>query len=174
MNPKSERLGQTSYPIKRILRKFLCLTAQSRWLSSGIRIKLLRTAGIKIGPRSFIGADVTVDGIRPDLIEIGTHVGITTGVKILTHFFRPEDNAMFLGKVTICDEVWIGMNSLIVNSVEIGYGAMIAAGSVVTKDIPAGEVWGGVPAKFLRKREGKYKYNANNQANGGSEISVEL
>lgn len=43
------------------------------------------------------------------------------------------------------------MNSLIVNTVTIGNHAVIAAGSVVTKDIPSGELWGGVPAKFIKK-----------------------
>lgn len=45
------------------------------------------------------------------------------------------------------------MNSLIVNAVRIGDDAVIGAGSVVTKDIPAGEVWAGNPAKFIKKRE---------------------
>ena len=62
---------------------------------------------------------------------------------------------MYLGKVTIGKDAFIGMNSLIVNSVEIGEGAVVAAGSVVTRDIPAWEIWGGNPARFIRKRSEK-------------------
>lgn len=43
------------------------------------------------------------------------------------------------------------MNTLIVNSVTVGDYAVLAAGSVVTKDIPSGEVWGGNPAKLIKK-----------------------
>lgn len=64
---------------------------------------------------------------------------------------------MYLGKVTIGKRVFIGVNTVIVNSVEIGDDAVIAAGSVVTKDVPAGEIWGGNPAKFIKKREIQYK-----------------
>ncbi len=93
--------------------------------------------------------------MHPELIEIGTHTKITSGTKILTHFFNSEDEGMYLGKVTIGNEVFIGLNTLIVNPVEIGDGAVLAAGSVVTKDIPAWEIWGGNPAKFIKKREFK-------------------
>lgn len=58
---------------------------------------------------------------------------------------------MYYATVVIGDYVFIGMNSLIVNTVTIGNHAVIAAGSVVTKDIPSGELWGGVPAKFIKK-----------------------
>lgn len=95
------------------------------------------------------------DGMHPEFVTIGTHTKITSGTKILTHFFNPEDEGMYLGKVSIGDEVFIGMNTLIVNSVEIGEGAVLAAGSVVTKDIPAWEIWGGNPAKFIKKRESR-------------------
>lgn len=50
------------------------------------------------------------------------------------------------------DEVWIGANVVILKGVKIGEGAIIAAGAVVSKDIPAYEIWGGVPAKFIKKR----------------------
>lgn len=163
MNPKMDRLGQTSYPLKRIWRKFLVTLSESPWLYTKLRITLLRRAGIKIGQRSFIGSHVGFDGIRPDLVEIGEHVGITTGVQILTHFYNPDDCGMYLGKVTIGNDAFIGMNSLIVNSVEIGEGAVVAAGSVVTKDIPAWEIWGGNPAKFIRKRQSINKLNGTNR-----------
>lgn len=152
MNYLDERLGQTSYPFRRIWRKFFSIIQQNSFLPSPVRVRLLRLAGVKIGNRCFIGDNVVVDGIRPDLIEIGEHVGITSGCKVLTHFMRPEDRAMLLGRVIIEDDVFIGMNTLIVAPVTIGKGSVIAAGSVLTKDIPPYEIWGGVPAKFIRKR----------------------
>ena len=54
--------------------------------------------------------------------------------------------------IIVGDGCWIGANSLIMPGVTIGNGVVIAAGSVVTKDIPANEVWAGNPAKFIRKR----------------------
>ena len=50
------------------------------------------------------------------------------------------------------DEVWIGANVIVLRGVRIGTGAIIAAGAVVNKDVPSFEIWGGVPAKFLKKR----------------------
>lgn len=52
----------------------------------------------------------------------------------------------------IGDGVWIGAHSIILKGVKINNGAVIAAGAVVVSDIPSNEVWGGVPARFLRKR----------------------
>jgi len=56
-------------------------------------------------------------------------------------------------KVTLCDNCFIGAGCIILKGVTIGEGAMVAAGSVVTKSIPAWELWGGAPAKFIRKIE---------------------
>lgn len=53
----------------------------------------------------------------------------------------------------IGDDVWIGVNVVILRGVRIGDGAVIAAGAVVAKDVPENEIWGGVPARFIRKRE---------------------
>jgi len=50
------------------------------------------------------------------------------------------------------DDVWIGHNSTIIGGIRIGRGSIIAAGAVVTKDIPPCEIWGGVPAKKIRDR----------------------
>ena len=48
--------------------------------------------------------------------------------------------------------MWIGHNSTIIGGIRIGRGSIIAAGAVVTKDIPPCEIWGGVPAKKIRDR----------------------
>lgn len=152
MKEKNDKLGKTSYPLKRIVSKFCITLSESRWIPNALRIRLLKLGGVRVGSRSFIGANVMFDGIRPDLVSIGDHVKITAGTKIVTHFFSPDDDGMYLGKVVIGNETFIGMNTLIVNSVEIGDGAVLAAGSVVIKDIPAWEIWGGNPAKFIKKR----------------------
>lgn len=52
----------------------------------------------------------------------------------------------------IGNDVWIGTDVSLINGVEIGNGVIIAAGSVVTKNIPPYEIWGGAPAKFIKKR----------------------
>lgn len=53
--------------------------------------------------------------------------------------------------ITIGDKVWVGMRAMILKGVTIGDGAVVAAGSVVTKDVPAGALVGGVPARVIRK-----------------------
>jgi acetyltransferase-like isoleucine patch superfamily enzyme len=50
------------------------------------------------------------------------------------------------------DEVWVGANVVVLRGVRIGRGAVIAAGAVVTRDVPSMEIWGGVPARHLRAR----------------------
>lgn len=56
------------------------------------------------------------------------------------------------GITVVEDDVWIGTASIIMSGVRIGTGSIVAAGSVVTKDIPPCEIWGGVPAKKIRNR----------------------
>lgn len=56
------------------------------------------------------------------------------------------------GVTIIEDDVWIGHNVTIVGGLTIGKGSIIAAGAVVTKDVPPCEVWGGVPAKKIKDR----------------------
>lgn len=99
----------------------------------------------------FIGANVTFDGIHPELIKIGSGTLITAGTCILSHFYSVSDSKFYLGEVKIGENVFIGINTLIVNAVNIGDNAVIGAGSVVICDIPANEVWAGTPAKFIKK-----------------------
>ena len=115
--------------------------------------KIIKIGGVNFKGRAFIGANVTFDGIHPEMITIGNGATITHGTCILTHFYSVKDNTYYLGNVNIGDNVFIGMNTLIVNAVNIGDNAVIGAGSIVNCDIPANEVWAGNPAKFVKKRQ---------------------
>ena len=116
-----------------------------------------KNGGVKFksqNPNTSIYGGVLFDTVHPELITIGNRVRITSGVKILTHYMDPSVPGFHFrnGEVKIEDEVFIGVNVVICNSVTIGKGAIVGAGSVVTKDIPPYEVWAGVPAKFIKKR----------------------
>ena len=104
----------------------------------------------------FIGDDVTFDSVHPELIEIGNGSVIAHGCLILTHFIDSSVAAPGYtekyGDVKIGRHVFIGANSTICQSVTIGDSSIVAAGSVVTKSIPPCEIWGGVPARFIKKR----------------------
>lgn len=69
-------------------------------------------------------------------------------VKVLEH----EAEAVSKGDIILKDDVWIGINSIILSGVTINQGAIIAAGSVVTKDVPAYAIVGGNPAKVIKYR----------------------
>ena len=60
--------------------------------------------------------------------------------------------------IEIGHHCWIGTGAIVLQGVKIGDGAVVAAGAVVTKDIPANEVWGGVPAKYIKKRNKNLDY----------------
>lgn len=122
-------------------------------------IKGMETISLQMGwsadispKRTFIGEGVIFDTNYPQDIFIEEGVRLTSGVKIVTHFMNPNTGSYDRGKVHICKGAYLGMNTLVVKPVTIGERAIIGAGSVVTKDIPANEVWAGNPAKFIRKR----------------------
>lgn len=92
-------------------------------------------------------------------VEIGarTLVGYRTIISSANHMI-PENKGRIFGsghipqKVIIGNDVWIGANCTIVAGVKIGEGAVIAAGSVVTKDVLPYTIVGGIPAKFIKDR----------------------
>lgn len=67
---------------------------------------------------------------------------------------KPEADSLTKGPIIVENEVWIGYGALILSGVRIGKGAIIAAGSVVTKDVPAYSIVGGNPARLI-----KYRFN---------------
>ena len=78
-------------------------------------------------------------------------VGHNVVFATLNHGFAPEDRqSMLPAPIVVGRNVWLGSNSTILQGVTIGDNAVIAAGAVVTKDVPANTIVGGVPAKFIR------------------------
>lgn len=123
--------------------------------SRGWRPAFCKLGGVNIvnPAKTFIGEDVTFDTNYPFDITIEEGVRLTSGVKIVTHFMNPKTGGYDRGKVVIRKRAYLGMNVLVVKPVTIGEDAIVGAGSIVTKDIPAGEVWAGNPARFIRKRQ---------------------
>ncbi len=116
-----------------------------------------RTLGVKVGNNSRILT--TKFGSDPFLIEIGDRVTVTNGVRLLTHdgatwLIRDEKGRRHLHKkVIIGNDVFIGVDSILMPGVHIGNRVIVAAGSVVTKSVPDGVIIGGNPAKII----GQYK-----------------
>jgi len=110
-------------------------------------------SGITIGHDSLIGTNSFLDGRAP--LTIGNHSSLASEVMIYNdeHDINSPDFGNSFGAVTIKDYVFIGPRAIILPSITIGRGAIIAAGAVVTKDVPDFEVWGGIPAKKISDRK---------------------
>lgn len=112
-----------------------------------------RKLGVKVGSNSRIYT--TNFGSEPFLINLGDNVVVTSGVKFLTHdgsacLVRNNKGRRYLyAPIEIGNNVFIGVNSIIMPGVKIEDNVIVAAGSVVTKSIRAEQVVGGVPAKIL-------------------------
>ena len=126
-------------------------------------IEFARSQGVKIGEGCrLLCLTAGTFGSEPYLVKLGNHVSVTAGVQFVTHdggvwIFRQEHPDIDVFKpITIGNNVFIGINSIIMPGVTIGDNCVIGAGSVVSKDIPSGSVAAGVPAKTLRTAE-EYK-----------------
>ncbi len=111
---------------------------------------------IEIGNGTFIGSGCEFNAI--DSIRIGQNCLIASGSRFVDHNhgteagtpmkLQPELSAA----IRVGDDVWIGVNAVVLKGVTIGEGAIVAAGSVVTKSVEPHTIVGGVPAKLIRAR----------------------
>ena len=121
--------------------------------------KISKASNITIGEYSVIGHNITLDGRNG--IYIGRNVNISSEVMIWTrqHDYNDPKFKIVGEKVIIEDYVWISARAIILPGVKIGKGAVIAAGSVVTKTVEPYSIMAGVPAKIIGKRDKDMKYN---------------
>jgi len=131
---------------RRICNRFLHLLARFSPGATTIRPSLHKLRGVKIQGKVFIGDDVYIENEYPECIEIYDGAQIALRTTIIAHFRGT-------GRVIIGKKVWAGAQCLIAASpnqiLTIGEGAVLAAGSVVTKDVPPYTFVGGVPAKTI-------------------------
>ena len=106
-----------------------------------------------IGDHTRVGLHNTVIGP----VTIGSHVNLAQGITVtaLNHNFaekglRIDEQGVSTNPVTIGDDIWIGANAVILPGVTIGNHSVIAAGAVVTKDVPPYTLVAGVPAKIIK------------------------
>lgn len=114
-----------------------------------VRPWLHRLRGATIGTNVWIGQLVFIDDLHPEHLTIGNNCTIGLRTSIFTHFYwgprRPRSN----GKVVIGNDVFIGPHCLILPNVTIGDGAVIRAGTVVSRNVPPHTFWGAPAAEAL-------------------------
>ena len=120
-------------------------------------VKFVRARGITAGKNFTVNSGSYINGIGGiafgDNVLIGPNVVISSGE-------HPTDASRFpilfqepiQKKIEIGHGVWIGANAVILPGIEIGINAVVAANAVVTKNIGSNEIWGGVPARYLKSR----------------------
>ncbi len=125
-----------------------------------LRPFILRRMGCKVGKGCFMGDYIRIDTSHPDMITVEDNVSIASGSRLLCHQrdfsdFCVGDDYMKLGYVVkpivLKKGCLVGMESFVMPGVTIGEGAIVGAGSLVTKDIPAWTIAAGRPAKVLKE-----------------------
>jgi acetyltransferase-like isoleucine patch superfamily enzyme len=116
-----------------------------------------RSIGVTVGRDCrLLGMTDGTFGSEPYLVTLGDHVTVTAGVCFVTHdggvwVFREEHPDIdIVAPIAVGNNVFIGLNSIIMPGVTIGNDCIVAAGSVVTREVPDGMVVGGVPAKVIK------------------------
>jgi len=109
---------------------------------------------VMIGDHTRIGLHNTIIGP----VIIGSHVNLAQGITVtaLNHNFedsekRIDEQGVSTSAVVIEDDIWIGANAVILPGVTIGHHSVVAAGAVVTKDVPPHSLVAGVPAKVIKQ-----------------------
>jgi maltose O-acetyltransferase len=133
----------------------------------GDALWVMKRRGLKVGKNVFLGGSY-LDHRFLHLITIGDNVTLAGWVTILAHDASTKRWLDYsrIGKVTIGNRVFIGSGTIVLPGVTIGDNVVVGAGSVVANDIPSGQVFTGIPAKYIctlddflaRKKEEMGKY----------------
>ena len=134
-----------------ILRLFGARIGKGVYIKPGIRVKF--PWYLETGDHCWLGEDIWIDNLAP--VVIGSHVCISQGAYLCTgnHDWTTPNMKLFRRRIVLGNGSWVGAKTLVAPGVSVGDAAVVAAGSVLTRSVPAGEVWGGNPAQYLRRRE---------------------
>ena len=107
---------------------------------------------ITVGENVFINACCHFQDHGGVTLGDGCQIGHNVVFATLNHGLSPEERPItYPAPIVLEQNVWVGSNATILQGVTIGENAVVAAGAVVTRDVPANTIVGGVPAKFIRK-----------------------
>jgi len=120
-------------------------------LRGEVDVQALLDRGLTLGKGVYFAPWVLIDPVAAFLISIGDHTSFAPRVQILAHdaSCRRSLGHTRLAPVRIGSRVFLGADSLVLPGVTIGDGAVVGAGSVVTRDVPAGALVRGVPAEVV-------------------------
>jgi acetyltransferase-like isoleucine patch superfamily enzyme len=141
---------------KLFFRRMICLKLANLCPLVSGRILLYRMMGIRIGRDVFIGFGVEFDTNHSELIEIADHVTISHRCVIASHMATDCDTPLralypdAAAPVRIGRGAWICVGAIVLPGVSIGENALVAAGAVVTRDVQASTLVGGVPARLIK------------------------
>jgi maltose O-acetyltransferase len=147
------RLDETDAPEQRtgLLRELFAEVGEDAEVERGFRCDY--GWNVTLGERAFLNFNVVVLDVTP--VVIGAHTQIGPGAQLIAAG-HPVDTASRRrhvetgAPVTIGENCWIGAGSVVLPGVSVGDDSVVAAGAVVTRDVPAGVVVAGVPARVVR------------------------
>ena len=134
---------------RNLLRRFLHILAFIGPGGGTLRPWLQRLRGVKIGKGVWISHFVYLDDLHPEDISIGDHCTIGLRTSIFVHFYWGPKRPHGDGKVIIEKDAFIGPHCVILPNVTIGEGAVVKAGTVVSRNVPPHTFWGAPSAEPL-------------------------
>lgn len=135
-------------PFPTVINRGGSLIAENCQFYSGVRIEIGPEGVLRVGNGTYINRNTLI--VAEEQVTIGRDCKISWDVIIMDSDQHPLNSDVIINKpVVIEDRAWIGCRCIVLKGVTIGEGAIVAAGSVVTRDIPPRTIWGGTPARHI-------------------------
>jgi len=123
-------------------------------------VSYAKKIGVQVdGDVVIYGSSYGMFSAEPYLVTLGDNVYISVGAQFICHdgstlpFRKDVPDLELAGEIVVGDNVFIGLQAIILAGVKIGSNCVIGAGSIVTKDVPDNSIYAGVPAKFIKSTD---------------------